>query len=224
MIPTSAYDRIRAESAGFLLRGDVDIDGVLAGGMPDRRLGLSLVIPLRRGRGRYARLVRSFEDAEPDQYYYPFGDLHVTVFDFLRAREGYARDAGLESRLADVAGPALEGLADFRIEWRGVVFSRGAGLICGHDGGRLLEIRRRIRRSLAELGLPNDERYRSETAHATFCRFAAPPRDPARLVRLIEGARALSLGAEEPLRAELVEHDWYNTAARRRVIRRYGPA
>jgi hypothetical protein len=70
-------------------------------------------------------------------------------------------------------------------------------------------------------GLRNDERYESRSAHVTFCRFASPLQDPEGLVSLIDACRDLSLCAEEVANMELVEHDWYNSKATKRVIARF---
>ncbi|MBN1700010.1 MAG: hypothetical protein JW881_21045 [Spirochaetales bacterium] len=70
-------------------------------------------------------------------------------------------------------------------------------------------------------GIENDERYRSESAHATFCRFTSPLRDPAGLLRYIEKHRSYALGTETVAVIELVEHDWYNRSSAKRIIKQY---
>lgn len=47
---------------------------------------------------------------EPDQHYCPIEDLHITVFDFLKARLGYAPDPDFEARIVRICEEACSGL------------------------------------------------------------------------------------------------------------------
>lgn len=209
---------MHSANIGRIASGDIDVDPVLASGRPDRRRGISLIIPVQGIAPEYQGLVDDFEAAYPGQYYYPCPDLHVTIFDFIQARLGYRPDGEREAAILGIAREAAAGIAPFRILFKGVAFSRSAGIIRGYDGGRLVAMRKAIRAGLSARGMPNDERYESRTAHATFARFKSELADPAALCAAIERNKARGLGGISASEAELVEHDWYNSLVSLRRI------
>lgn len=223
MSEDEAYRRIYSDNIDALRRGEVEIDPFLFAPGSDQRMGLSLIAPLPALGKACAGLVRAFREAEPGQYYYPPGDLHVTVFDFIAGTAGYERDAGLEARIEGICDRAAASMAPVDIGFRGLVLGRAAGLLKGYSGGRLGALREALRRELAEAGIPSTERYRSTTAHATFCRFASPLQDPAGLCALAEAWSEAELCAERRIVYQLLEHDWYNRASKRRLVSEYRP-
>jgi hypothetical protein len=216
--PSSLYDRIHSENIGHLRSGTIELDPFLSAGTPDPRRGVSLVIPMGGMPGSYESMVRRFSDIEPGQYYYPRADLHVTVFDFLQCRAGYEGGVRLDEAFRELAVAALASTGAFSLSMRGIVFSRSAGLIAGYDGGRLVALRAAIRKLMRDRGLMIDERYESSSAHASFVRFRRSLLDPEAFAAAIEASRELELGGREIAQVDLVEHDWYNSAASRRLI------
>ncbi len=226
MASEGLYDEINGQGLGAIRGGGAEVDPALAGdgALEDGRRGVSLVMPVR-GSGieeAYAGVVEAFSRVEPGQYYYPFSDLHVTIFDFLSVRAGYQRDGGLETAFAEVAADALEGFS-LELEFRGLAFSPAAGLIRGFDGDGLVGLREGIRKGMRERGLALDERYESRSAHACFCRFREGPRRPLELCRLVEASRDTVIGQLRVGRVELVEHDWFNRAGTKRIVRFFSP-
>jgi len=215
------YDQIYREGSSKIIRANVELDTFLADHAADRRRGISLIITIRGIEKAYGELVSKFRAIAPEQYYYPFEDLHVTVFDFIQASEGYTREVEQENEFRLISHNALAGSARFSIDVRGTVFSGAAGLLAGYDDDFLVTLRNRIRQGMKSKGLKNDERYESSSAHVTFCRFAAKPSDPEGLVHLIDACRDLHLGTEIVAAMELVEHDWYNSQQTKRVIARF---
>ncbi|HUW42169.1 MAG TPA: Gfo/Idh/MocA family oxidoreductase [Rectinemataceae bacterium] len=214
------YDAIHAANIGRIASGEIVLDDYLGGKLPDSRVGVSLVISARSFAGSYAKLVSSARRAEPWQYYYPFHDLHITVFDFIRGSEAYRPDARLEKRFLDLAREAARSFEPFAIRFSGIVFSDAAGLIQGYDDDLLARLRQAIRELMEDAGLANDERYRSESAHLTFARFISPLASPGGLREFIDGNRETEIGRERVDALELVEHDWYDRRATRRIIGR----
>ncbi|MGD9940937.1 MAG: 2'-5' RNA ligase family protein [Clostridia bacterium] len=218
MSSVSLYEKIHQDSMCSISGGDIDIDPCLSDHVVDQRRGVSLIIPVKGIRKDYEALVARFRNLAPEQYYYPFEDLHVTVFDFVQAFESYTRSEQQEDEFRQISHEALEGIGQFPLRLRGPVFSSAAGLLAGYDDDILVTIRKTIRRLMVMKGLRNDERYESHSAHVTFCRFRSPLADPAGFVRLIDACRDLQLGTEEVAFMELVEHDWYNSTPTKRVI------
>jgi 2'-5' RNA ligase len=218
MSSASLYNQIYTDNLHRISTGAIEVDPWLADRSADRRLGISLIIPIRGIGEEYGELLSKFRATEPEQYYYPLEDLHATVFDFIQASDGYIRDVDQENEFRLVSYNALAGCTPFSLDLRGPVFSGTAGLLAGYDDDLLITIRNRIRQGMKSKGLKNDERYESISAHVTFCRFRSPLQEPAGLVSLINACRKLHLGFEEVDCMELVEHDWYNSQATKRVI------
>jgi len=217
-VKAELYRAIREENIGFLRANEASVDEALAGPSPDARRGVSLVIPVRIDPAVYAALSEEFTAIEPDQYYYPCDDLHTTIFDFLSAREGYVPDRGREEEYRLIAEVACRRLEVFSLRFRGVAFSREAGLLKGYDDEVLTDLRERIRTALFKAGLGNDERYRSRSAHCTFMRFRAGLRCPSRFETAMDAWSERDLGNMPVTSAELVEHDWYNRRTSKRII------
>jgi 2'-5' RNA ligase len=222
MSSVSLYKKIHQDNKRGISSGDISIDPCLADHLVDKRRGISLIIPVQGIREEYEALVARFQDLAPEQYYYPLEDLHITVFDFVQAFEGYTRNAGWEDGFRQISHEALAGTGQFPLRLSGPVFSKAAGLLAGYDDDILITIRNDIRRLMAMKGLRNDERYESSSAHVTFCRFRSPLPDPAGFVRLIDACSDMHMGTEQVGFMELVEHDWYNSTATKRVIARIG--
>ncbi len=203
-----------------LVRGAIELDQMLRSPEDDTRLGISLIVPIGFLDGAYPQLIERFKEAEPDQYYYPLSDLHVTIFDFISGRMDYQRDSGLEKIFIELSRRALADFSPFEFDLEGVTFSSAAGLLQGFDSGQIVGIRSRIRSLLKEYGIPNTERYESESAHVTFCRFKSVLRNPAGLVDLIERNGDSKISHTTFRSFELVEHDWYNCVSRKRLIER----
>jgi hypothetical protein len=214
------YDAIHAANIDDLRHGRIDTDPLLLPGAGDPRRGVSLIIPVQGSREHYQELVNRFSQVEPDQYYYPFEDLHITIFDFIQGSAAYQRSNDRNRQFLQISREAASDIQPFRLQQQGVVFSRTAGLIRGYDDNILVDMREKIRKRLQELNLPNDERYASESAHTTFMRFPCQLRNPQALAELIEQQREIDLGSEKITFCQLVEHDWYNTRSRTRIIGR----
>jgi 2'-5' RNA ligase len=101
------------------------------------------------------------------------------------------------------------------------VFNREAGIIKGYDQNKLIEIRNLLRTELCRYKIQNDERYKSESAHITFCRFKYPVNEPNALFSLIRYFQYYELGTIKVKRIDLVEHNWYNSENSRRLIKSF---
>ena len=165
------YDSIHQENIAFIRSGDVFVDEYLGTGLADTRRGLSLIIPLDQIMKGYEALIKSFQILEPEQYYYPAEDLHITVFDYIGAHKAYARSSSIEQTCINITNEFVESLSGFTVLFKGIVFSREAGLLKGYDDGSVVALRKRIRQQLKVYGLSNTERYESMSVHSTFMRF-----------------------------------------------------
>lgn len=218
MSSEALYQSIYEKFIGILTRGDMRVDDALAHREEDGRLGISLIIPMQQLGDRYADFAKIAARVEPDLYLYPLEDLHITVFDFMQGSGTYRRDRSNEILFTEIADNAAKTIEPFTIEFRGVVFTDEAGILPGFDNDRLVGIRQKIREMLKQRGVRNDERYESQSAHITFCRFQNRLKNSAEFVRFLHNYRQFEFGTETITHLELVEHDWYNLKRKKRII------
>jgi 2'-5' RNA ligase len=217
------YDALWADAAPAVRGGAATLDPWIARKNADPRRGLSLLA--RPG----ADLVRRLEDflaglraEEPEQYFQPAADMHLTVFSLFGTTADHAPYMAHLDAYRAAAAEALRGVPPFRVEIEGVTLSRGAVMAQGFPAdGTLDEVRERLRAALAERGLTAgmDQRYPLMTAHLTLVRFAAPLRRPERFVQRVAAARGRVFGAMEVREMELVISDWYQSSEHTRLIR-----
>jgi 2'-5' RNA ligase len=215
------YHTIYITNKSALLSGNIKLDDVLSSRKKDMRTGISLIVPVKSIEKPYDHIVTLLKQNEPGQYYYPLSDLHITIFDFLQASDTYKRDIQRENKFIEITEKVLEGFKEFTIALKGVVFSKEAGIIQGFDNNRLVTIRNNIRLTMEHYGIINNERYISESAHITFCRFKKTLNNHERLMRFIDEYREYDMGKEKINHIELVEHDWYNKETNKRVIKAF---
>jgi len=221
MSSTQLYNNIFSSNKESLLSGNISVDDYLITNKQDNRLGISLIISINSIKSQYEKLITFLNNLEPDQYYYPFSDLHITIFDYIKGNPSYTQNNELETVFNELTLKALHEQTAFNIKFKGVTFSNEAGLLQGYDNNILVLIRQKIRQLMDYYGVKNDERYKSESAHVTFCRFKSPLKNPDKLVSLIAGNRDYYIGNEEVTEIQLVEHDWYNKQEKRRIINTY---
>jgi len=212
------YRSIAANSRSSLLKNQAGLDKLAKNPADDSRRGISLILPVRLNGEAYGVLVDALSRIEPGQYFYPIGDLHVTIFDFVKAKDGFLVDMASEANFLDIARRACAETTAFELRFTGIVCSAEASLIAGYDGDALIDLRGRIRRALEAAEISNDERYRSLSSHATFMRFSEKFRSTKRFLVATDSYALRDFGSMQVHFAELVEHDWYNRAISRRVL------
>ncbi|MBC8095849.1 MAG: 2'-5' RNA ligase family protein, partial [Akkermansiaceae bacterium] len=175
------YQSLWDTSRPFIQSGAVEIDPVLASGLPDSRRGFTLIArPDRAVQNRIVNFLDALRAVEPDQYFYQPTALHVTVLSLFTASEQHERFSAAAGDYKAAIEAALADTPAFAIEFRGITASPGAILIQGFPAGPAMEnIRARLRSELLDRGLSKgvDSRYRVITAHITVMRFRKRPSD-----------------------------------------------
>jgi 2'-5' RNA ligase len=219
------YDEIWRAARGKIRHGGIECDEILAKGVLDRRRALTLIArPSAEVRQKVRRFLRELSRIEPEQYYYPVSDLHLTILCAHHATVRHARFLRKLEGFVAAVDAALRGSEPMRIEFRGVTASAGAVVAQGFvEDGTLNELRDELRRQLGFRGLTEglDVRYRLETAHMTLARFRAPLRDGRRFAESLEEARGRNFGVMETRNLSLVKNDWYMTRRQLGIVKRY---
>lgn len=218
----ATYDELFAAGSAALRAGAVATDAHLPALAADTRRGLTVLGPVGGpAAAAIARTQAELRLTEPDLYYYPPADLHVTLISLLTARPGRVPDEAGQRAYQALLQELAAGAAPLRLRFAGLTLTAGAIMAQGFPDAGFQLLREAIRREATARGLPLDERYHSPTAHATIARF--PPgalRAPAALAHWVGARRALPLGEEIIPALHLVEHDWYNRQGTSQVLAR----
>ena len=205
------YEKIDFEGREAIRNRREMIDPVLNHLEQDKRLELTLLIHIG---GTVAGSLKAFMDEmrklEPDQYFYPESDLHVTVLDLISADQNFERNRLVIDESLELAKSAISGLPPFCIDFNGIITSNAAVLAKGYYTGGLRNLRDRLRSIAMEQGFDLRERYQSISAHSTIIRYKSALQNREKFLTTLEKYKRFNIGGLKVNELELVIHDWYN--------------
>ncbi|HET7456193.1 MAG TPA: hypothetical protein VFJ74_00975 [Gemmatimonadaceae bacterium] len=216
------YDALWETTAPAVREGRVSLDPWPTRKHDDPRRGLTLLgRPAPAVASRLVALLDELREIEPDQYYQPRADLHLTVLSLFSATADHEQHAARIDDYRDAVAEALDGAPPFAVDTIGVTLAPGAVIAQGFPRGDALDhLRARLRRVATAHGLGDtlDQRYLLKTAHSTLVRFVAPLRDPGRFVNAVAAARRRDFGTSTVTRLELTLADWYQSTELARPV------
>jgi 2'-5' RNA ligase len=219
------YDTMRQLAAHQFVHGQAELDPWLTPATLDERRGLTLrARPPAHLIARMQELVAAFQQVEPDQYYHPGPEIHLTISSLISAYPGFTLQQIAPLAYQQVVGHSLAQSSPFTLTYCGVTASPGAILLQGFpQGDTLQQLRTKLKSDVEQAGLSHsiDARYALQTAHATLVRFRAPLRQPAQVANLIHAYQQTFIGSFEVDTLELVYTDWYHRAAHTVLLETY---
>jgi 2'-5' RNA ligase len=221
------YDAMRKTAFGKLVHGEADLD-LLLDSEHDTRRGITLLArPPARITSVIEALLADFQQLEPDQYYYPTSDIHLTILSIISCYQGFTLDVINPEDYRQTISTILQHIPPFRIRFTGLTASPGSIIVQGfpEDAG-LQHLREQVRRyfQVSSLQQSIDQRYSIQTAHSTVIRFREKLVDPARLLRAVERYQQYFIGSFEITTLELVYNDWYQRKANTILLETYSLA
>lgn len=182
----------------------------------DDRRGITLLArPSDQLKAQIADFQNELRRVEPDQYFYPASDFHLTILSIISCYTGF--------RLADVA------IADYievietclaspiQIRIQGITASPSGILVQGFPvGDELDRLRDALRHAFRAGALQHsiDSRYKISTAHLTVARFRKPLANPKKMIDKLEQFRDFPFGKMTISVLHLVFNDWYQQAGK----------
>lgn len=210
------YQKLWTESIGQIAEGAVNLDKQIDNPR-DNRFGITLLArPDHKTLGLIQEFCRELKIIEPDQYYYPNADIHLTILSIISCYEGFDLNNIDVNKYIDRIAAACAELESFKINYHGITVTPSAVLIQGFPEGDTLEkLRDNVRRSFKDSNLEQsiDARYKLETAHVTVTRFKNPLENPASFVQKLNEYRDFSFGCSQVDNVELVFNDWYQRSS-----------
>ena len=206
------YNQLYKKSAESILAGNYNLDSQI-NNKSDSRFGITLLIrPSEKIKANIQFFLEKLKAIEPEQYYYPDSDIHITVMSIISCYEGFSVD---KIKVEDYIKIIQESLVDFgeiKIEFQGVTASPSALMIQGFPADESLNnLRNKLRDNFKKSPLQQsiDSRYVIATAHSTVMRFQEKLQNPEKLIEITEKFRDYVFGEFTVDKVELVFNDWY---------------
>ncbi|UOQ69851.1 2'-5' RNA ligase family protein [Hymenobacter volaticus] len=218
------YDTMRLDAFRHLARGETQLDSQLHTLQDDRRgltLRAKLPAPIAT---RVEQMLANFREIEPEQYYYPASDLHLTISSVISCYPGFTLETVEPAVYQQAVRASLQASEPFTVTYTGITASARAVILQGTPADEgLVQLREQVRSFFQQIGLSQsmDERYQLQTAHSTVIRFRSPLRDPARLIEKVAAYQHYLFGSFRVEALELVYNDWYHRAPNTLVLETY---
>jgi len=208
------YEALWNQSLTGFESGLFDVDPMLDTNSDNRR-GMSLVIkPPKHIYQQVMPLLDALRMVEPDQYYYPSSDLHITVMPIISCYDGFEiKVIDLEKYISAISDSIL---SIPKITFSGLTASQACVMLRGYsENNSLDEFRNKLRRNFDKNGLVHsmDQRYRMVTAHSTIVRFKSRPKQVAKFLEVLNQFKHTEFGSFQVDKYELVYNDWYQKQA-----------
>ncbi|NQZ80885.1 MAG: hypothetical protein HRT52_07695 [Colwellia sp.] len=149
---------------------------------------------------------------EPEQYYYPKNELHLTILSIISCITGFKLSNIDVEAYSSIFKETLKNIDGFKVKYKGITVSPSCILIQGFpDEKQLNHLRNSLRVSFkkAKLDTTIDSRYKISTAHTTAVRCLTPFRNSNNLMRVLSKYKNYDFGTLEVNSLELVFNNWY---------------
>ncbi len=206
------YDQTLEVGVAQLETGNYSVDPFLVS-PEDSRYGITLLIrPNLSICSEIQDFLSALKTIDPNQYYYPDSDIHVTVLSIISCFEGFQLNQIQTKEYILRISKALKDLEPFDLEFKGVTLSSGAVMIRGHMlTEQLNQMRENLRNEFRNSSLLHsiDQRYAIFTAHSTVVRYRYPIENVPAWIHTIREYQNRYFGIQQVNQLELVFNDWY---------------
>ncbi|WP_338840144.1 2'-5' RNA ligase family protein [Flavobacterium ginsenosidimutans] len=222
---TEHYNQLYKTSSEAILTGKYAIDAELKN-ESDSRFGITLLIrPNEEIKANIQTLINELKKAEPEQYFYPDSDIHITVMSIISCSENFTLNQISPNEYIEVICRSLVDVDKIKIHFKGITASPSALMIQGFPSDETLNnLRNRLRENFKNSGLQQsiDSRYTISAAHSTIMRFQEKLQNPKKLIEIAEKFRDYDFGEFDVKNLELVYNDWYQRKSTTKVLGDFG--
>lgn len=206
------YNRLYKGSINTIKADNYDIDSQIDSDS-DNRFGITLLIrPSALIKNNIQGFIQELKEIDPEQYYYPDTDIHITVMSIISCYSGFDLSTINIADYSRIIGHSFVDINNIEIEFRGITASSSAIMIQGFTNSKDLDnLRDNLRRNFRNSGLEQsiDVRYSISTAHSTVVRFRKKIQNKKGLIETLEKYRNHDFGKFKIGQLELVYNDWY---------------
>ena len=202
------YNNILKSNTDKIMLGGVG-DTLLYDAKNDARM--SLVILIRMTSNITNNIVRRIEELkllEPDLYYYPQEDFHITVMDILKGELGRTVPANIDEYI-NIIAKCAEKIPAFEILFDGMTASDNVAMVKGYYEEPLEVFRKLLRNNFKQQSLLFEERYETFSSHISVARILSKLRNPNEYIDFI--GRDCIFGVMKVKSFEICFHNWYDS-------------
>jgi 2'-5' RNA ligase len=206
------YSELYKESVKKISSGKYEIDNLIDS-KSDKRFGITLLVrPSNNVKAKIEKLTLELKKAEPNQYYYPNSDIHITVMSIISCYDSFNIENIELSKYIELIKKCLPNKKNIEINFKGLTASNSCIMLQGFMNNNVLnEIRENLRFEFkkSELEQSLDKRYSIQTAHSTIVRFRNHLNEKENFLKIIDKYADFDFGTFEIKKIELVYNDWY---------------
>lgn len=205
------YEDIMKRGQESILQGNEYVD-LTINDCQDTRMGITLVIrPTQYIQDKVCDVITKLKKIEPEQYYYPREDFHLTLFDIITARQSFHYSEEQKLNCMALADAVLKNFSPFQIEFKGLTMSESCVMVKGFCDEKIQEIRTQFRTQIEGYGLKLDERYPTKSSHITISRFRKSITNGEKFVKTVQSLSQTEFGVMEVKNVELIYHNWFDS-------------
>lgn len=208
----SHYKKLYNESISKISSDSYEIDELIDS-KKDNRFGITLLIrPSIEIKEKIQNFIKEIKKIEPNQYYYPNSDIHITVMSIISCYDGFDIKKIDLANYIELIEKCIVEKKDINITFRGITASPSGIMIQGFiDNNELNAIRDRLRTEFKNSNLEQslDKRYSIQTAHSTIVRFRTELSQKRKLLEFLDKNMNYGFGTFKVNEFELVYNDWY---------------
>jgi 2'-5' RNA ligase len=206
------YNRLYADSIEKIKNDHYSLDNLIDSSS-DNRFGITVLIrPSFELKNKIQDFLNQLKKSNPNQYYYPNSDIHITVLSIISCHDGFDLKTFSIPEYSKIIQKSIEDIRDLKIHFQGITASCSAIMVQGFTNNNSLDqLRNNLRRNFKNSGLQQsiDSRYAIQTAHSTVMRFKEKIIDKESLLITLEEFRNFDFGKFRVEKIELVYNDWY---------------
>ena len=179
----------------------------------DHRRGLTLLARLSPDvASRVSDFLSALRKIEPNQYFYPESDFHLTILSIISCYDGFQHNPQLDEAYIATIRECLNELPSPNIHFQGITASPACVMVQGFPSDDNLQILRdRLRNRFQDSHLPTaiDARYPLITAHLTILRFQSDPDNLPAFIEMLQKYRQYNFGRQSLQQLQFVTNGWY---------------
>ena len=206
------YKKLYNESINKISSDNYQIDNLIDS-EKDKRFGLTLLIrPSNEIKKEIHKFLEKIKEIEPNQYYYPNSDIHITVMSIISCYNDFDMSKIDIQKYIELTEKCLLKGIDLNITFKGITASPSGVMIQGFmNNNELNDIRDRLRKEFKNSNLEQslDKRYSIQTAHSTIIRFKTELSQKEKFLELLDKNINYDFGTFKVNKFELVYNDWY---------------
>ncbi|HOV83623.1 MAG TPA: hypothetical protein PLE52_02240 [Paludibacteraceae bacterium] len=218
------YNELYKDAVQKIQSDDYELDELIDS-HTDNRFGITLLArPDKNVKKKIQKFLEKLKQIEPEQYYYPTSDIHVTIMSIITCYNGFNLHQINIQEYIDLIQKSINGFSKFNIEFKGITASPSCVMIQGFpQNNNLTQIRNNLRNNFKNSNLQQsiDKRYKIQAAHSTVFRFKKRLNDKETFLKTIEQFRDYNFGSFSVDTLELVFNDWYQRKKQVKTLYRF---